>query len=1049
MAMAVCAAVVWAEDVSPEANCYVVRLGYLANMPVSGELVGPPQHNAGAYQAAGMTTVIDVFAANRSGDTYYYTDKLPAGGAEVVLTGLATDALMLGEKIVLASAAVTLVDGHARVNELIEDLKIPEIMAATMEGKSAADQMAQMETYLSAGVEITWTVLSGTTRSVAVKSLDDTAAGEVSIVTGYDLLMSGYSGYSVDTSRCKPGQMNIMSLVGLPLNGFNASGEPVEYSMHEPDGRTPGTTPGMVSPLDAYFLISDPTRSQGLITSGKLTQSYVYGAIVAFDKYGNPAPFAQGGSVSFVLSDFVLPCYHDYSLGMNEFSSIVSTYDYQAFLPFGMKAVTETVAENVYIQSAAGTDSALFSAIDSAEEGIDFKLYDTSLKVYSGFNMIRQVAEDDAVLTLVGSDGSGTDQDYLLTVVRGDTGALFMLGEEGALSGASQIIIPRDPGENGAGLDVALFNAFPAETYLFCVIVGQENGMRILKPQLHTGGVEASDAGDYDISSIVVQASRVNVEMDLAQAGYEIHLYPGSYIDSPEMIQVFDRFGNQYGTGNVSMFEDADLAIRVYKANNDGTAAAELYPGAHADVDNDRIEIEFSSASVTNDVFNEAVVVIQNQSGTAAASFLINIDGPVCESREVFDVVPMNCGFTVTILDGTLVTFSETQISVMDSEGNDITALLTFNGPADVSPDTIVVTGLERGTYSVQVAAFDTIGNGPPAVYIINVECANQTTTTTTIPTNPFEIEAAFTGCVSHDETQHQIQFFDESEGDIIAWEWHFGEGDQSYEQFPVHEYQQAGTYTVSLTVTGSDGSTDTVTKNECVRLGDCAVDAAFIANPKLGRYPLKVRFTNQSEGPVTVYAWDFGDGGASDQENPEHTYHTEGVYSVTLTVSGAGCSSTETQTNLIRVEDRRVQPGFVCPVVAALSGRADARMQAHVLRDFRDYLLATSLTGKLLTGLYYASAGDVNAVIEQGDELKADIGDLVTDLAPRVKAVVDGNSTAITQAELSRIKGVLHRLADNGGAVMNVAVNFVLDKIENEAFLQQYGIVLIPEENN
>ncbi|MCP4714260.1 MAG: PKD domain-containing protein, partial [Deltaproteobacteria bacterium] len=208
-------------------------------------------------------------------------------------------------------------------------------------------------------------------------------------------------------------------------------------------------------------------------------------------------------------------------------------------------------------------------------------------------------------------------------------------------------------------------------------------------------------------------------------------------------------------------------------------------------------------------------------------------------------------------------------------------------------------------------------------------------------------------------------------------------------------------------------------------------------------------QFSNQSDGPVAIYAWDFGDGSTSDERDPAHTYIAAGTYSVTLTVSGAGCSDMQTKSNMVLVDP--LWPGStpICPLTESLAGMPCSGEHAQVLRDFRDRQLSTSLTGKLLTGLYYASAEDVNSVIDQDDELKTEIGSLVTGLALRVKAVADGNTTAITQAELNRIKDVLNCLSDNGGAVMKMTVQFVLNKIDNEAFLQQYGIFIIGDVNN
>lgn len=51
----------------------------------------------------------------------------------------------------------------------------------------------------------------------------------------------------------------------------------------------------------------------------------------------------------------------------------------------------------------------------------------------------------------------------------------------------------------------------------------------------------------------------------------------------------------------------------------------------------------------------------------------------------------------------------------------------------------------------------------------------------------------------------------------------------------------------------------------------------------------LTFNFTDLTPGS-TSWAWDFGDGNVSAQQNPSHTYATPGVYTVTLTVNGGSC---------------------------------------------------------------------------------------------------------------------------------------------------------------
>ena len=83
---------------------------------------------------------------------------------------------------------------------------------------------------------------------------------------------------------------------------------------------------------------------------------------------------------------------------------------------------------------------------------------------------------------------------------------------------------------------------------------------------------------------------------------------------------------------------------------------------------------------------------------------------------------------------------------------------------------------------------------------------------------------------------------------------------------------------------------------------GAGTVSANFTANVTYGPAPLAVRFTDTSTGGPTAWLWDFGDGNTSTVQNPIHTYTTPGTYTVSLTVTRAGASDTETKTGYITV---------------------------------------------------------------------------------------------------------------------------------------------------
>lgn len=82
--------------------------------------------------------------------------------------------------------------------------------------------------------------------------------------------------------------------------------------------------------------------------------------------------------------------------------------------------------------------------------------------------------------------------------------------------------------------------------------------------------------------------------------------------------------------------------------------------------------------------------------------------------------------------------------------------------------------------------------------------------------TEPIEANWDF---VELDRDQRWFQFKDESKGNITSWHWDFGDGNSSTDQHPSHRYNEAGEWTIILTVEGPEGKSirskvwDVVTK--------------------------------------------------------------------------------------------------------------------------------------------------------------------------------------------------------------------------------------------
>jgi PKD repeat protein len=146
-----------------------------------------------------------------------------------------------------------------------------------------------------------------------------------------------------------------------------------------------------------------------------------------------------------------------------------------------------------------------------------------------------------------------------------------------------------------------------------------------------------------------------------------------------------------------------------------------------------------------------------------------------------------------------------------------------------------------------------------------------------------------------------QVSFTDSSLGSTpMTYQWDFGDGATSTDQNPTHTYIKRGTYTVTLVVKNAYG-TSTEIKKDYIDIG-MGPKADFVATPLSGNVPLKVAFTDKSNGQVTSWVWNFGDGQSSIEQNPVHTYWTGGVYNVILTTTNDYGTSDVTKNQYITV---------------------------------------------------------------------------------------------------------------------------------------------------
>lgn len=184
--------------------------------------------------------------------------------------------------------------------------------------------------------------------------------------------------------------------------------------------------------------------------------------------------------------------------------------------------------------------------------------------------------------------------------------------------------------------------------------------------------------------------------------------------------------------------------------------------------------------------------------------------------------------------------------------------------------------GLSAGSYRVYVVSYNGAGTSAPS-----------NTATATVSGAP---SAAFSLTPSAGVAGLTVfAFADQSTGGITSRVWSFGDGGTSTLANPTHIYPVSGQFTVTLTVSGG-GTMSTATKLVSV---SGSLTASFLYSPANPTTKDTVVFTDQSTGAPASWQWSFGDGTTSTAQNPSKKFAAQGNYTVSLTVTRAGQSST------------------------------------------------------------------------------------------------------------------------------------------------------------
>jgi subtilisin family serine protease len=151
-------------------------------------------------------------------------------------------------------------------------------------------------------------------------------------------------------------------------------------------------------------------------------------------------------------------------------------------------------------------------------------------------------------------------------------------------------------------------------------------------------------------------------------------------------------------------------------------------------------------------------------------------------------------------------------------------------------------------------------------------------------PTARFSYQCTGLACTFTDQSS-------DSDGNIAAWEWTFGDQGSSSVASPVHTYDSAGTYRVTLVVRDNGGAVGMVAQDISVADGP-AVNVPPNANFSASCVRLACEFLDASadpDGAISQWEWIIGEGASGVQTaatNPSHSFTAGGVYRITLTVT-------------------------------------------------------------------------------------------------------------------------------------------------------------------
>lgn len=118
----------------------------------------------------------------------------------------------------------------------------------------------------------------------------------------------------------------------------------------------------------------------------------------------------------------------------------------------------------------------------------------------------------------------------------------------------------------------------------------------------------------------------------------------------------------------------------------------------------------------------------------------------------------------------------------------------------------------------------------------------------------------------------------------ILSYEWDFGDGTPVLPSGAIvtHQFTKPGNFVTKMTAITNTG--EKATTNTPITVTKQPLVSCFTSSRNEGTAPVKISFDPScSQGNITQYKWDFGDGYVSSSQKPTHLFAEPGKYTVRL----------------------------------------------------------------------------------------------------------------------------------------------------------------------